>query len=84
MTVRSALIAAATLFAVATSSPAFAQAVIDDPGRCAQAYPNANCQNYGPGNPYTDRGYYRNPAKDEPRLSGLSVAQPPKETALIA
>jgi hypothetical protein len=59
MTVRSALIAA-TLFAVATATPAFAQAVIDDPGRCAQDYPNANCQNYGPGNPYTDGGYYRN------------------------
>jgi hypothetical protein len=22
--------------------------------------PNANCQNLGPGNPYTDGGYYRN------------------------
>ena len=70
MTVRSALIAAATLFAVATSSPAFAQAVIDEPGRCAQNYPNANCQNYGPGNPYTDRGYYRN---DLQRMSRASL-----------
>ena len=24
-----------------------------------QFYPNANCQNLGPGNPYTDGGYYR-------------------------
>ena len=37
-----------------------AQAVIEDPGYCAQFYPNANCQNLGPGNPYTDGGYYRN------------------------
>jgi hypothetical protein len=37
--------------------PANAQEVIRDPGRCAQYYPNANCQNYGPGNPY--RGSYR-------------------------
>jgi hypothetical protein len=22
-------------------------------------YPDANCQNLGPGNPYTDGGYYR-------------------------
>jgi hypothetical protein len=31
--------------------------VIEDPGYCAKFYPNANCQNYGPGNPYTDGGY---------------------------
>ena len=35
-----------------------AQEVIRDPGYCAQYYPNANCQNYGPGNPYRN-GYYR-------------------------
>jgi hypothetical protein len=48
--------------AVATATfvtPALAQAVISDPGYCAQFYPNANCQNLGPGNPYTDGGYYR-------------------------
>jgi hypothetical protein len=33
-----------------------AQEVIYNPGKCAQYYPNANCQNLGPGNPYT-RGY---------------------------
>jgi hypothetical protein len=38
-----------------------AQAVIEDPGYCAQFYPNANCENLGPGNPYTDGGYYRRP-----------------------
>jgi len=48
--------AAAALIA---ATPALAQAVIDDPGYCAQFYPNANCQNLGPGNPYTDGGYYR-------------------------
>jgi hypothetical protein len=41
-------------------TPALAQAVIEDPGYCAQFYPNANCQNLGPGNPYTYGGYYRN------------------------
>jgi hypothetical protein len=48
--------------AVATAAfvtPALAQAVISDPGYCAQFYPDANCQNLGPGNPYTDGGYYR-------------------------
>jgi hypothetical protein len=43
------------LFALA--APASAQPVVYDPGRCAQFYPNANCQNYGPGNPYTSYGW---------------------------
>jgi hypothetical protein len=45
--------------AAAFAAPALAQAVIEDPGCCAQFYPNANCQNLGPGNPYTDGGYFR-------------------------
>jgi hypothetical protein len=55
-----AMIGAATFIAVASVTPALAQAVIEDPGYCAQFYPNANCQNLGPGNPYTDGSYYRN------------------------
>jgi hypothetical protein len=55
-----ALIGAAALVAAASVTPALAQAVISDPGYCAQFYPNANCQNLGPGNPYTDGGYFRN------------------------
>jgi hypothetical protein len=35
------------------ATPAMAQQVISNPGYCAQFYPNANCQNKGPGNPYT-------------------------------
>jgi hypothetical protein len=55
-----ALIGAAALAATAFASPALAQAVIEDPGYCAQFYPNANCQNYGPGNPYTGGSYQPN------------------------
>ena len=55
-----ALIGAAALVTAASVTPALAQAVIEDPGYCAQFYPNANCQNLGPGNSYTDGGYYRN------------------------
>jgi hypothetical protein len=63
----------ATLLATALASPALAQAVVEDPGYCAQYYPNANCQNYGPGNPlypgsdrypyqgYASQGYARMP-----------------------
>jgi hypothetical protein len=47
----------AALLAAALASPAGAQEVIYNPGYCAQFYPNANCQNKGPGNPYT--GSYR-------------------------
>ena len=54
-----ALIGAAAVAAAAFATPALAQAVIEDPGYCAQFYPNANCQNKGPGNPYTDPNYQR-------------------------
>jgi hypothetical protein len=45
------------VLAAALAGPASAQEVISNPGKCAQYYPNANCQNLGPGNPYT--GSYR-------------------------
>src|SRR5882757_3191146 len=52
------LLGAAAILATALAgpnlvSPAMAQQVIYNPGYCAQFYPNANCQNTGPGNPYT-------------------------------
>jgi hypothetical protein len=50
------LITAAIIAAAAAlATPAAAQEVIYNPGYCAQFYPNANCQNKGPGNPYTGR-----------------------------
>lgn len=42
----------ALLIGALAAGTASAQEVIKNPGRCAQFYPNANCQNYGPGNPY--------------------------------
>ena len=56
---RLALIGATAVVAAAFATPALAQAVVEDPGYCAQFDPNANCQNLGLGNPYTDGGYYR-------------------------
>jgi len=41
----------AVLVAAAFAGQAHAQAVVEDPGYCAQYYPNSNCTNYGPGNP---------------------------------
>jgi hypothetical protein len=46
-----------TALMLTLASPASAQHVIYNPGWCAQFYPNANCQNYGPGNPYTSYGW---------------------------
>jgi hypothetical protein len=44
---------AAAILSAAIATPALAQQVIYNPGYCAQFYPNANCQNKGPNNPYT-------------------------------
>ena len=59
MSILKALGAAAMLTAI-SFAPALAQQVISEPGYCAFFYPNANCQNKGPGNPYTDQNYRRN------------------------
>ena len=49
-----ALIGAAIIATAALATPANAfPRVVSNPGYCAQFYPNANCQNYGPGSPYT-------------------------------
>jgi hypothetical protein len=58
---RFALVASVVLFAL-SATPAGAQHVISNPGWCAQFYPNANCQNLGPGNPYTSYGWATNPS----------------------
>jgi len=50
------LAAISAVLLLALAAPASAQHVIYNPGYCAQFYPNANCQNYGPGNPYTSYG----------------------------
>ena len=53
------LFAAAILASVLTT-PVLAQAVISEPGYCAQFYPTANCNNEGLGNPYTDPNWRSN------------------------
>jgi hypothetical protein len=55
------LIGAAALLSAAGTTPLAAQAVMQEPGYCAFFYPYANCQNKGPGNPYTDPNYPRGP-----------------------
>lgn len=53
------LLGATAIAATMLAGSAMAQAVVTNPGRCSAQFPNANCQNLGPGNPYTD-GNYRN------------------------
>jgi hypothetical protein len=53
------LVPAAMLSAIA-ATPLRAQQVMSEPAYCAFYYPNANCQNKGPGNPYTDPNYRAN------------------------
>ncbi len=60
---KSKILAAAAILASALASPAMAQEVITNPGYCAQFYPNANCQNRGPGSPYTG-SYQRQAYRD--------------------
>ncbi len=56
------LFGAVAILSTALATPVLAQQVISEPGYCAQFYPNANCQNKGPGNPYTDPNYQRRSA----------------------
>jgi hypothetical protein len=66
------LLGAAVILFAATV-PALAQQVISEPGYCAFFYPNANCQNKGPGNPYTDPSARRDMAP-----AGHTVGVAPK------
>jgi hypothetical protein len=61
---KSRILAAAAILASALASPAMAQQVIYNPGYCAQFYPNANCQNRGPGSPYYGGSYQRQADQD--------------------
>ena len=61
---KSGILATAAVLASTLAGPAMAQEVIYNPGYCAQFYPNANCQNKGPGNPYTG-SYQRQVYRDQ-------------------
>ena len=63
------LLGAVAILSTAIATPAPAQQVISEPGYCAFFYPNANCQNKGPGNPYTDPNYHRSAGQNNPMWS---------------
>jgi hypothetical protein len=80
------LVGAVAILPIAIATPALAQQVISEPGYCAFFYPNANCQNKGPGNPYTDPNYQRGAIyrgtvyNDRAWSSGETVGVAPKRS----
>ena len=75
------LIGAVAILSAAIATPVRAQQVISEPGYCAFFYPYANCQNKGPGNPYTDPNYRRGPVQDgRTWSSGETVGIAPKRS----
>jgi hypothetical protein len=73
----SRLLEVMVVLSTAIVTPVTAQPVISEPGYCAQFYPNANCQNKGPGNPYTDPNFHRNQGA-QGWSSGETVGTAPK------
>jgi len=71
------LLGAMAVLSAAIAIPVKAQPVISEPGYCAFFYPNANCQNKGPGNPYTDSNYQRGAIQND-------AIRPAGETSGIA
>jgi hypothetical protein len=73
---------AVALLTAASFTPAPAQQAMSEPAYCAFFYPNANCQNKGPGNPYTDPNYRRNGGQSSgqwPSPGGETVGVAPKQ-----
>jgi hypothetical protein len=71
------ILGAAAVLSAAIATRAAAQPVIYEPAYCAQYYPNANCQNMGPGNP-NDINFRRGLAANGPTQSvdeALGVAK---------
>ena len=79
----SRLLGVMAVLSTAIVTPVTAQPVMTEPGSCAFFYPNANCQNKGPGNPYTDPNYRRYGGQSSGSGSGSSP-WPSGETVGVA
>ena len=75
----SRLLGVMAVLSTAIVTPVTAQPVISEPGYCAFFYPNSNCENKGPGNPYTDPNFHRNQGA-QGWSSGETVGMAPKST----
>ena len=77
-----ALLGALALLSAMVATPVAAQEVIYNPGYCAQFYPNANCQNKGPNNPYT--GDYQRRNELRVRMPGPLVPARRARSSIVA
>ena len=75
MTKKYAFLGALALLSAVAATPVKAQEVIYNPGYCAQFYPDANCQNKGPNNPYTGDYQRRREIRDSFAWDAGSCAQ---------
>jgi hypothetical protein len=71
---------AAVVLSAISATPAPAQQVMSEPAYCASFYPNANCTNKGPGNPYTDPNYRRNGGQSSGQWPDAINTTAPKKT----
>ena len=75
------LLGAVAALSTAIVTPVLAQQAMTEPAYCAFYYPYANCQNKGPGNPYTDPNYRRGPVQiDRTWSSRETVGIAPKRS----
>jgi hypothetical protein len=72
------LLGAVAILSSLSATQTLAQAVIQEPGYCAFFYPNANCQNKGPGNPYGN--YQQPPAQANDWSGGKTVGMTSKRS----
>jgi hypothetical protein len=73
------ILGAAAVLSAISATPAPAQQVMSEPAYCAFFYPNANCQNKGPGNPYTDPNYRNNGGLSSGQWPYATNTPPPKK-----
>jgi hypothetical protein len=66
-----------------SAMPAQAQQAMSEPAYCAFFYPNANCQNKGPGNPYTDPNYRRDGGVGSGQWPNAVASPTPKRTRKV-
>jgi hypothetical protein len=77
------LLGTTVVLSAAMATSAATQQVMSEPAYCAFFYPYANCQNKGPGNPYTDPNYRRGPIQtDRAWSSDMTVGIAPKRSRI--
>ena len=77
------ILGAAVVLASVSALPVQAQQAMSEPAYCAFFYPNANCQNKGPGNPYTDPNYRRDGGVSPGQWPNAATSPAPRRTRKV-